>query len=115
MINGVNSLTGKIGIPAIPNIGHVTLPRLKGGIDYVPGDFFPAFLDKGEMVLTAEEAQKVRGIGGVAALDSNSYGGGPRRPIQINVPLSMDGREDVYKDVYKRQHRNRPKIYPVHR
>ena len=93
MINGVNSLTGKIGIPAIPNIGHVTLPRLKGGIDYVPGDFFPAFLDKGEMVLTAEEAQKVRGIGGVAALDSTSYGGGPQRPIQINVPLSMDGRE----------------------
>ena len=54
----------------------MTLPRLKGGIDYVPGDFFPAFLDKGEMVLTAEEAQKVRGIGGVAALDSTSYGGG---------------------------------------
>ena len=93
LINGVNSLTGKIGIPAIPNIGHITLPRLKGGIDYVPGDFFPAFLDKGEMVLTAEEAQKVRGIGGVAALDSTSYGGGPQRPIQINVPLSLDSRE----------------------
>lgn len=38
-----------------PQIQKVTLPRLKTGIDFVPNDFFPAYLDYGERVLTKEE------------------------------------------------------------
>lgn len=34
--------------------------RLRGGIDEVPYDKFPAMLDAGEMVLTAQEAEKYR-------------------------------------------------------
>lgn len=34
---------------------HVSIPRLKVGMDFVPNDYFPAFLDYGERVLTKEE------------------------------------------------------------
>ena len=38
----------------------VTLPRFRAGIDYVPNDKFPAYLDAGEAVLTASEAEQYR-------------------------------------------------------
>ena len=46
-----------------PQIDKVNIPRLKAGIDFVPSDYFPAFLDYGERVLTKEENQDYnRGI-----------------------------------------------------
>ena len=61
-INGfIKMLNGAIGIiNAIPgvNITKVSLleiPRLKRGMDFVPHDYYPAYLDYGERVLTKEE------------------------------------------------------------
>ena len=72
MIRGLN----KIKIPDwVPWLGGKSLsipeiPRLKVGIDYVPSDFYPAYLDKGERVLTAEENARFTAAGGFAALQS---------------------------------------------
>lgn len=42
-----------------PQIGKVSLPRLKTGMDFVPKDFYgPVYLDYGERVLTKEENQR---------------------------------------------------------
>jgi hypothetical protein len=38
-----------------PQIPKVTIPRLKTGLDFVPNDYYPAYLDYGERVLTKEE------------------------------------------------------------
>lgn len=38
-----------------PQIPLVSIPRLKKGLDFVPNDYFPAYLDYGERVLTKEE------------------------------------------------------------
>ena len=60
------------------------MSRLKVGLDYVPSDMFPAFLDEGEWVLTKEEANLLRSYGGlegmVSMLDRKSDG--------INVTVS---------------------------
>ena len=69
LIGGINSLTGVVGITAIPNISNVTLPRFKTGIDLIPYDDMPALLHKGEAVLTASEAEIYRGIGGKGSLE----------------------------------------------
>lgn len=73
IINGINSFIrgiNKIKIPDwVPGIGGKGLnireiPRLKVGIDYVPEDYYPAFLDKGERVLTKEQnAEYNRNLG----------------------------------------------------
>lgn len=70
IINGINGLTSKIGIPNIPNIPEVQLPRLKAGIDYVPEDDFPALLHKGERVLTKGENMLYNAMGGVSGMAS---------------------------------------------
>lgn len=44
----------------IPDIPNVTLPRFRAGIDYVPNDKYLAYLDAGEAVLTASEAEEYR-------------------------------------------------------
>lgn len=53
IIEGINSLTGAIGIPAIPLIPEVELPRFHAGgiVDFKTGEG-PALLKDGEMVLT---------------------------------------------------------------
>lgn len=77
IVDGWNSLAGKInGIKVpdfIPKIGGKgvnlpKLPRLKIGMDYVPSDFFPAYLDEGEAVLTKEENRMYRELGGLQGL-----------------------------------------------
>lgn len=74
IVDGWNKLVSSLGsitIPEwVPEIGGGTfslpkLPRLKVGMDYVPSDMFPAFLDKGEWVLTKDEAAILRSLGGV--------------------------------------------------
>lgn len=88
--NGLASSIGSITIPDwVPGVGgnSYSLPkmsRLKVGLDYVPNDMFPAYLDEGEWVLTKEEANLLRSYGGlegmVSMLDRNSDG--------INVTVS---------------------------
>lgn len=88
--NGLASSIGSITIPDwVPGVGgnSYSLPkmsRLKVGLDYVPNDMYPAYLDEGEWVLTKEEANLLRSYGGlegmVSMLDRNSDG--------INVTVS---------------------------
>lgn len=59
-IRGINSIKIPDWVPLVGGLGFniPTIPRLKVGIDYVPSDYYPAFLDKGERVLTKEENQE---------------------------------------------------------
>lgn len=79
IVDGWNSLASSIGSITIPDWVPVvggnsySLPRmsrLKIGLDYVPNDMFPAFLDEGEWVLTKEEANILRSLGGVEGMMS---------------------------------------------
>lgn len=73
VITGINAIIGALNklsvtIPDwVPEFGgqtwginikkakEITIPRLQTGIDFVPSDYFPAYLDYGERVLTKEE------------------------------------------------------------
>lgn len=79
IIDGINKFIGglnKIKIPDwVPLVGgkgfHINpIPRLKVGMDYVPSDDFPALLHRGETVLTAEDAQRLRRFGGVDGVEA---------------------------------------------
>lgn len=59
LLSGINWAIEWLGWE-IPMIPEVTLPRFRAGIDYVPNDKFPAYLDAGEAVLTASEAEQYR-------------------------------------------------------
>lgn len=81
IIDGWNLLAkslGSIDIPEwVPVVGGGSLslpklPRLKVGMDYVPSDFFPAFLDEGEAVLTKQENELYRELGGLQGMYSLS-------------------------------------------
>lgn len=93
-IQGLNNIQIPDWVPVVGGKGfHIAqIPRLKAGIDYVPSDFYPAFLDKGEMVLTAEEARAYRNIGQNRVVSSNMYSSGATE-VRITVPLYMDSRE----------------------
>lgn len=86
LLEGVNWATSMIGWEIDP-IPEVTLPRFRAGIDYVPHDKFVAYLDAGEAVLTAQEAEKYRqskreGRGSVFENDSTNI----INNISINIP-----------------------------
>lgn len=77
IIDGWNSLASSIGSVSIPewvpiaggkSFSLPTWSRLKVGLDYVPSDMFPAYLDEGEWVLTKEEANLLRSLGGIEGL-----------------------------------------------
>ena len=79
IIDGINSFirgVNKIKIPDwVPVVGGKgfnikTIPRLKVGMDFVPNDYFPAFLDYGEAVLTREENAKLRSLGGISGIEN---------------------------------------------
>ena len=64
-INGLNKIEIPDWVPVVGGKGfHIAnIPRLKVGMDYVPSDYFPAYLDQGEAVLTADEAALYRSTG----------------------------------------------------
>lgn len=74
VINGFIGGINRIRIPDwVPGIGGASpnipkIPRLKIGMDYVPGDFYPAYLDEGEAVLTKEENRMYRDLGGLQGM-----------------------------------------------
>ncbi len=72
LIRGLNKIKIPDWSPVFPGRGLniKEIPRLKVGIDYVPSDFYPAYLDRGERVLTAEENARFAAAGGFAALES---------------------------------------------
>lgn len=91
IIDGINGFLGglnNIKIPDwVPGVGGKgfdipKIPRLKIGMDYVPNDFFPAFLDEGEWVLTKEEANLLRSLGGLEGMVAMS---GSLRSDSVNV------------------------------
>lgn len=59
IIDGINWVAGWTGVH-IDNIPEVELPRFRAGIDFVPSDKYLAYLDAGEAVLTASEAEEYR-------------------------------------------------------
>lgn len=103
LINGFLKGLNKIEIPDwVPGIGgkgfHIpTIPRLKTGIDFVPGDYFPAYLDYGERVLTQDENARFNAMGGLdgmeRALSQGVRAGSGRQVTVIQVPVQIDGRE----------------------
>lgn len=96
LLEGVNWATSMIGWEIDP-IPEVTLPRFRAGIDYVPHDKFAAYLDAGEAVLTAQEAEEYRqskreGRGSVFENDSTNI----VNNISINIPsVSIDNDMDI--------------------
>lgn len=77
LINGFIGGLNKIQIPDwVPGVGGFglnipTIPRLRVGMDYVPSDDFPAFLHKGEAVLTAQENALYQANGGLSGVVRN--------------------------------------------
>ena len=69
-INGLNRIEIPKWVPIIGGKGFniPNIPRLKIGMDYVPSDMFPAYLDKGEWVLTKEEADYLRSFGNLEGM-----------------------------------------------
>lgn len=101
----VNSIGG-IEVPDwVPIIGGNSfslpkLPRLKVGMDYVPSDKFPAYLDEGEWVLTKEEAEMLRSIGGIGGLASMMTYSGRDGDIQVTVQGSDIDYDRLGESVY---------------
>ena len=103
MINGFLKGLNKIKIPDwVPGVGgkgfHIDLiPRLKKGMDFVPEDYFPAYLDYGERVLTQEENLAYTAMGGLKGMERVMSAGTQRsatdRVQPIVVITQIDGRE----------------------
>ena len=75
-----------------PQIPKITIPRLKTGLDFVPNDYFPAYLDYGERVLTKEQnADYNKGI-------INGQPANNNRPINATFVIKV-GDKDIAKQV----------------
>ena len=114
IIDGINTFirgVNKIKIPDwVPLVGGKgfnisTIPRLKVGMDFVPNDYFPAFLDYGEAVLTREENAKLRSLGGIGGIEnmiegsfSNNVGFDYDKlaSAMANLGIYMDGQKVGY-------------------
>ena len=98
LISAVNAVAGLIGIE-IGYIDYVSLPRLQRGEDFVPSDWYPAYLDYGERVLTREQNQKFTSMGGLQGMEAALDGryGGADAEVVANITLTgnveMDGFE----------------------
>lgn len=74
-INGFLRGLNGIEIPDwIPGIGGKSfsiglIPRLKKGMDFVPNDYFPAYLDYGERVLTQTQNIRFNALGGLDGME----------------------------------------------
>lgn len=105
LINGFLKGLNKIKIPDwVPeSFGggkgfHIDLiPRLKKGMDFVPEDYFPAYLDYGERVLTQEENLAYTAMGGLKGMERVMSAGTQRsatgRVQPIVIITEIDGRE----------------------
>lgn len=89
LFDGINWAIEWAGLE-IPHIPEVTLPRFRAGIDYVPSDKYLAYLDAGEAVLTAQEAEQYRKAkqDGTNPFRSDSTDKPSTTNIDINVNIS---------------------------
>lgn len=89
LFDGINWAIEWAGLE-IPHISEVTLPRFRAGIDYVPNDKYLAYLDAGEAVLTAQEAEQYRKAkqNGTNPFRSDSTEKPSTTNIDINVNIS---------------------------
>ena len=102
-LRGLNGIRIPDWVPGVGGMGFSIplIPRLKKGMPFVPKDFFPAYLDYGERVLTKEQNSMLNSIGGFPAVQQAAQdvmsgatrGGGLRAATRIEVPVSIDGRE----------------------
>lgn len=69
-IQGLNKLKIPDWVPAVGGKGFSIpeIPKLRVGMDFVPSDDFPAFLHKGEAVLTAQENALYQANGGISGV-----------------------------------------------
>lgn len=82
-INKINEIPGV----NIKTVSELKIPRLKTGLDFVPSDYFPAYLDYGERVLTKEQnADYNKGI-----INGQSVNNG--RPINATFVIKVGDRE----------------------
>lgn len=74
-LNGFIQALNKIKLPDwVPLIGGKginipLIPRLKRGASFIPNDYFPAYLDYGERVLTQEQNVKFNTLGGLNGME----------------------------------------------
>lgn len=114
IISGINTFISglnRIKIPSwVPGVGGLgfnlpTIPRLKVGMDFVPSDFYPAYLDYGEAVLTKEQNAKLRSWGGIenieqmlsvmpfSGVDSEiDYEKLAQAMAGVSIPIYLDGK-----------------------
>ena len=106
MITGVNSAVGQMAkaLNSLPDTNvttstgsSVSIPRLRIGIPRVPHDNFPAYLDRDERVLTAEENKDYSQVsnGETNALLKALIGAVEEltgRPIEVEANINIDGR-----------------------
>ena len=114
IVDAWNSLVSSIGsievpdwVPAIGGNSYSLprLPRLKVGMDYVPSDNFPAYLDEGEWVLTKEEAELLRSVGGIGGIASMMAYSGRDGEMQVTVQgrdIDYDRLGESVYDAFKR-------------
>ena len=86
-------------------------PHFKGGTDWVPRDNYPAFLDYGEAVLTAEENkiwQMFKAGQQPTSMDYDALGGVMRENVKAGGDVYLDGRTvgHVISDAQGRSYRN---------
>ena len=113
LIKGANKFS--INIPDwVPKIGGKTfginiplIPRLQRGLDYVPKDMYPAYLDAGERVLTRAENKQYNAVGGaegIAALVNGIVGAsqmsGNSGAVNVNLQVQI-GNKEIKDFIYK--------------
>ena len=84
-IDGINSMKIPDWVPVVGGMGFniPNIPRLKVGMDYVPSDFYPAYLDEGEAVLTKQENAMYRQLGGLQGMFSMANNIDTPQPVEI--------------------------------
>lgn len=84
-IDGINSVKIPDWVPVVGGMGFniPNIPRLKVGMDYVPSDFYPAYLDEGEAVLTKQENAMYRQLGGLQGMFSMANNIDTPQPVEI--------------------------------
>ena len=108
IIKGINKLTGVVGIPEIPLIPKLVIPRFHAGgvVDFEAGGEGLALLKDGEMVLTqAQQAQ----LFALAASGGSAPGS---QTVVVTSPVYLDGRlisrnvtQHQYTDVMVRRYK----------
>lgn len=93
IISGINNLTGTIGIPSIPLIPDVSLPRFHAGgiVDFEAGEG-PALLSDREMVLTPRQQANLFSFINNPIPSMGGLGSSTPIIVQNDTPVYLDGK-----------------------